>query len=151
MRLRVGNKSSQFVLAVSTPDIVFGGRGFPGDWPRDSVVGIATRYGLNGPGIRSRWARIFRIRPNWPWRPPSLLCSGYRVLFLGVKRPGRGVYHPPSTSAEVRKSVELYLFSPYGPSLPVLGWTLPLPLPGDWPSWLRFLAILLNCFRPFTD
>jgi hypothetical protein len=27
---------------------------------RDSVVGIATRYGLEGPGIESRWGEIFR-------------------------------------------------------------------------------------------
>ena len=26
---------------------------------RDSVVGIATRYGLGGPGIESRWGRDF--------------------------------------------------------------------------------------------
>ena len=30
--------------------------------------------------------------------------------FPGVKRPGRGVDHPPS-SAEVKESVELYLYS----------------------------------------
>jgi hypothetical protein len=26
---------------------------------RDGVVGIATRYGLDGPGIESRWGRVF--------------------------------------------------------------------------------------------
>ena len=30
-----------------------------------------------------------------PWGPPSLLYNGYRV-FPGVKRPGRGVDHPPT-------------------------------------------------------
>jgi hypothetical protein len=29
------------------------------EWGRDSVVGIATRYGLDGPGIESRWGRDF--------------------------------------------------------------------------------------------
>jgi len=38
----------------------------------------------------------------------------------GVKRPGRGVDHIPS-SAEVKERVELYLYSPFGPSWPVLG------------------------------
>jgi len=38
----------------------------------------------------------------------------------GVKRPGRGVDHTPS-SAEVKERVELYLYSPFGPSWPVLG------------------------------
>jgi len=29
-----------------------------------SVVGIATRYGLDGPGIESRWGEIFRTSPD---------------------------------------------------------------------------------------
>jgi len=28
--------------------------------------------------------------------------------FIGVKRPGRGVDHPPTSSAEVKERVELY-------------------------------------------
>ena len=27
--------------------------------------------------------------------------------FVGVKRPGRGVYHPPPSSAEVEEKIEL--------------------------------------------
>ena len=48
--------------------------------------------------------------------------------FPGVKRPGRGVDHPPTSSAEVKERVELYLYSPSVPSWPVLGRTLILPL-----------------------
>jgi hypothetical protein len=47
--------------------------------------------------------------------------------FPGVKRPGRGVDHPPSSSARAKERVEQYLYSPSGPSWPVLGRTLPLP------------------------
>ena len=47
---------------------------------RDSSVGIATRYGLDGPGIESRWGEIFRIRPDRPWGPPSLLYNGYGLF-----------------------------------------------------------------------
>ena len=47
--------------------------------------------------------------------------------FPGVKRPGRGVDHPPLYTAEVKERVELYLYSPSGSSWPVVGWTLPLP------------------------
>jgi len=36
--------------------------------------------------------------------------------FSGVKRPGRGVDHPPPSIAEVKERVELYLYSPSGPS-----------------------------------
>jgi len=48
---------------------------------RDGAVGIATRYGLGGPGIESWWGgEIFRARPHRPWGPPSLLHNGYRVI-----------------------------------------------------------------------
>ena len=36
--------------------------------------------------------------------------------FLGVKRPGRGVDHPPLSSAEVKEKVEVYIYFPSGPS-----------------------------------
>ena len=49
--------------------------------------------------------------------------------FPGVKRSERGVDHPPISSAEVEGRVELYHYSPSGPSWPVLGRTLSLPLP----------------------
>jgi len=57
-----------------------------------SAVGIATGYGLDGPGIeswRGGWGQIFRTCPDRPWCPPSLQYKGYRV-FPGVKS-GRGV------------------------------------------------------------
>jgi hypothetical protein len=41
---------------------------------------------------------------------------------------GRGIDHPPPYSAKVKERVELYLYSPSGPSWPVLGRTLPLSL-----------------------
>jgi hypothetical protein len=46
------------------------------------------------------------------------MCTG---SFSEVKRTGRGVDHPPSPSAEVKERVELYLYSPSGPSWPVIG------------------------------
>jgi hypothetical protein len=45
----------------------------------DSSVGIASRYGLDGPGIESRWGgEIFRTHPDRSWGPPSLVYEGYR-------------------------------------------------------------------------
>jgi hypothetical protein len=41
--------------------------------------------------------------------------------FLGVKWPRHGVDHPPPSSTEVKERLELYLYSPSGPSWPVLG------------------------------
>jgi len=85
-------------------------------------AGIATRYGLDGPGIESGWGgEIFLALSDRPWGPPSLLQNGYRVSFSRVKRPGRGVDHPPPPSAEVKERVELYRYSPSGSSWPVLG------------------------------
>ena len=51
---------------------------------RDSSVGIATRYGLDGPGIESRWRRDF---PHRSWGTHSLLCNGCQV-FPGGKAAG---------------------------------------------------------------
>jgi hypothetical protein len=45
--------------------------------------------------------------------------------FPGVKRPGRGVNHPPSSSTRVKERLELYLYSPSEPSRHVLGRPLP--------------------------
>ena len=48
--------------------------------------------------------------------------------FLEVEREGRCADHPPPCSAEVKERVQLYCYSPSGPSWPVLGCTFPLPL-----------------------
>ena len=100
----------------------------------DSSVGIATGYGLDGPGIESRWDEIFRIYPDRPWGPPSPLYSGYRVFPGGKEQPGRDADPSPPSSAVGHERVELYLYSPYDPyglyraSVSVQGCTLPLHL-----------------------
>ena len=38
-------------------------------------VGIAAGYGVDGPGIESRWGEIFRTCPDRPWGLPSLLYN----------------------------------------------------------------------------
>jgi len=55
---------------------------------RDNVLGIATSYGLGGPGIESRWGGggIFRTRPDRPWGPPNFLYNGYRGRAAGAWR-----------------------------------------------------------------
>jgi len=95
----------------------------------DSAVSIATGYGLDGPGIESRWRARFSaaVHPG-----PGAQSASYTMgtgSFPGVKRPGRGVDHPPSSTAEVKVRVELQLYSPSGPLWPVLGRALPLSLP----------------------
>ena len=97
---------------------------------RVSSVGIATRYGLDGPKIESRWegGEIFRTRPDRSWGPPSFLYNVYRV-FPGGKVAGARRWPPTPSNAKVKERVELYICSPSGSSWPVLGRTLPLPLP----------------------
>jgi hypothetical protein len=96
---------------------------------RASSVGLATRYGLNGPGIESRWGRDFPHPSRPALGPHSLLYSENRVFPRGKAAGGVALTTHPPSSAEVKESVELYLYSPSGPSRPVLRRTLPfLPL-----------------------
>jgi hypothetical protein len=65
-------------------------------------------------GLNPGGDNICCTRPEWPWDPPSLQKNGYR-LSPGVKRPGRGLEHPPpQSSAEVKERVELYIYSNLG-------------------------------------
>ena len=68
-----------------------------------SAVGMATGYGLDGPGIESGGGEIFRTCPDRPWDPPSLLYKGYRVFPGGKERPGRDADPSPPSSAVVTK------------------------------------------------
>ena len=61
---------------------------------RDSSVGIATRYGLDGPGIESRWGRDF-LHPS---RLALFCCTMGIGLFPWVKRPGSGADPAPPSS-----------------------------------------------------
>ena len=90
---------------------------------RDSSVGIATRYRLDGLGIESRWGRDFQ-HPSRPalgaTQPPIQWAPG---LSQGLKRPGRGADHPPPCKGRGQERVGLYLYSPSEPSWPVTGRT----------------------------
>jgi len=55
-----------------------------------------------------------------PGAHPASYTMGTRS-FLRVKRWGRGIDHSPPSSAKVKERVGLYLYSPSGPSWPVLG------------------------------
>jgi len=68
-------------------------------WKVIRNIDLASRYGLNCPGIESRWGQIFHTRPDRPRGPPSLLYNGYRESSRGVKRPGRGADRPTPSRA----------------------------------------------------
>jgi hypothetical protein len=50
-------------------------------------------------------------------------------LFPGGKAAGTWCWIPTPSCSVVKERVEVYVYSPTGPSWPVMGWTVPLPLP----------------------
>jgi hypothetical protein len=83
-----------------------------------SSVGIATGYGLDGPGSNLGGGEIFRTCPDRPWGPPSLLYTAFRVFRGGKELPGRDADPSPPSGAVVMNGL-------YRTSVPVQGCTLP--------------------------
>jgi len=66
---------------------------------RDSSVGLATAYALDGPGIESRWGAIFSA-------PVQAHPASYTMgtgSFPGVERPGRDFDHPHHLTPRLKK------------------------------------------------
>ena len=84
-----------------------------------SVQRLATGWAVRGSkpgGVRDF---LHPSRPALgPTKPTIQWVAG---LSRGVKRPGRGVDHPPPSSAEVKARVPLYFYSISGSWWPVLG------------------------------
>ena len=80
---------------------------------RDRVVGIATGYGLDGPGINSQWGEILAPVLTGPGTHPAFCTMGTRLSLIAHL----------TSSAEVKERVELYRYSPSGPSWAILGRT----------------------------
>jgi hypothetical protein len=70
---------------------------------RDSSVGTAIRYGLDGPGIESRLGRDFSAGVHTgPGAHPASCTMGTESL-PGVKRLGRGVDDPPHLGPKLKQ------------------------------------------------
>jgi hypothetical protein len=76
----------------------------------------AGRFGDRNP-FRARFSATVQTGPGA--HPASSTMGTGSVP--GVKRPVRGVDHPPASRAEVKERVELYLYSTSGTSWPVIG------------------------------
>ena len=82
---------------------------------RGSSVGIATLYGAGRIGDRNPvgggWGYSASVQTGpGPHQASYTMVTG--SLSPGIKRPGRGVDHLPSSSAEVKETVELYVSWP---------------------------------------
>jgi hypothetical protein len=67
-----------------------------------SSVGIATDYGLDGPGIESRWGRDFSAPvQTGPGAYPASCTKGTGSFPGGEVRSGRAADHSPPSSAAV--------------------------------------------------
>ena len=78
----------------------------------DSSLGIATCYALDGRGDRMSVEALFSapVQTGSGAHPASYTIG--TGSFPRVKRPGRGVDHPPLSNADVKERVELFLHSP---------------------------------------
>jgi len=90
-----------------------------------------------GPGYLSRYSGSLRdgqagdripvvgefpapVQPGFGAQPAPFF-NEYRVFHGNKERSGRGVFHPPTSRAEVDGKVKLQLRFPSGPSWPDLG------------------------------
>jgi hypothetical protein len=70
---------------------------------RDNSVGIATRYGLDDPGIESRWgAKYSATVQTGPGSHPAA-CTMGTGFFPGVKRTVRVVDHSQHLARKLMK------------------------------------------------
>jgi hypothetical protein len=53
---------------------------------------------------------IFHTRPDRLWDSHSFLQNGKRISLQGVRLPGYGVDHPPTSSTKVKERAELLLY-----------------------------------------
>ena len=74
------------------------------------------------------WARFSAPVQTDPAAHPAS-CTMGTSSFPGVKRPGRGADHPPPSNRRGNECVGLYLYSPSGPSWPVIGSTFTFTFP----------------------
>jgi len=84
----------------------------------DSVVTITNCRGLMVQGSNPGGGKILCTFSDQSWGPPSLLYNEYWVSLPEVKQLRHDVEHPPPhppSSPEVKKTVELYIYSHYEP------------------------------------
>ena len=113
---------------------------------RDSSVGIATRYGLDGPGIEFLWWREFPHPSRPALGPTKLLIQWVPSRCRWQSGRGLGVDHPPPSSGEVKERVELRAIRLLSLSLS-LSPSLSLRDVFQGKLYLYFILILSQCLQ----
>ena len=108
---------------------------------RDNSVRITTRYGLDVPGIESRWGVRYSASVQTGLGAHVASYTMCTWFFPGGKAAGAWRWLPTTSTAEVKERVQLYFYSPFWPSWTVLGWKLPLLLSGCGEAQLKW------CYR----
>ena len=94
-------------------------------YTRENSVGIALTAGWTVRESNPGGGDFFRTRPDRSRDPPSLLYSGCRV-FHGVNATEAWRWPPTPSNVDVKGTVYLYLYTPFGPSWHVLGKDMPV-------------------------
>lgn len=81
---------------------------------RDCLVGIATLYKLEVPGIDPGGGEVLLTRTNQPWGANSPLYNGY------LNSRGVALTTHPKLAPRLKEIVELILYSTSGISWPVI-------------------------------
>jgi hypothetical protein len=75
-----------------------------GCFSQDRSDGVATLYGRHGPSIESRWRQDLPHLSRLALGPTQPLVQCVLGLFPVVTWLDRGGYHPPQSSAKVKKA-----------------------------------------------
>jgi hypothetical protein len=91
---------------------------------QDSVISVATRYGLDSPVERMPVGQDFQLKSRPALRPIQPPMQWVPGLFPGGKAAEAWLWPLTPSKVEAEERLELYIYSPSGPSWPVLAWTL---------------------------
>jgi hypothetical protein len=88
---------------------------------QNSIIGTDNSYGLDGPGVESRWGATFCAPIRNGFGVAAFSCTESKGLFLRGKAARTWRSPPTPSSAEVKERVELYFYSPSGLSRQNIG------------------------------